>query len=365
MATTDDNKKKPLVTLDAANNQDITRQDLAKPENQIGSGWAGNQPSQQQNAGDGVPTLTGPQVENIKNAPVGVKMDDINKMPGKSTPTTSQSAINSGVLAGAPSQVVIQHMLDAERKPRTPEEQEKLEKKRRRDAIFAAIGDGISALSNLYFTTKGAPSADQSKSISKAISDKAKEEDKEYDTAMERRIKLLKEQQEDMNKLQRMKLAKELNDARVQWYGTQGKAKLQDADTNMKTKTIEANAKKDYYETKGKNDTDNTTNQIETRNSRTDAQNKKDEKTGNAALSNAASNKKKADADVANKYDQIKKRRSGGGGGGSSKYTGPTYSANYDAKTGELKGYTVKGRGTEPPKSTGGKSAKSKFSIHK
>lgn len=52
-------------------------------------------------------------------------------------------------------------------KPPTPEELEKQRKKQKRDAIFAAIGDGISALSNLYFTTKGAPNAyDPTKSLS-------------------------------------------------------------------------------------------------------------------------------------------------------------------------------------------------------
>lgn len=40
----------------------------------------------------------------------------------------------------------------------TPEQLEKERRKQKRDKIFAAIGDGISALSNLYFTTKGAPS---------------------------------------------------------------------------------------------------------------------------------------------------------------------------------------------------------------
>ena len=42
-------------------------------------------------------------------------------------------------------------------KPLTKEEQEKERKKQKREQIFAAIGDGISALSNLYFATKGAP----------------------------------------------------------------------------------------------------------------------------------------------------------------------------------------------------------------
>lgn len=41
--------------------------------------------------------------------------------------------------------------------PPTEEELEKEKKKQRRNEIFAAIGDGIMALSNLYFTTQGAP----------------------------------------------------------------------------------------------------------------------------------------------------------------------------------------------------------------
>ena len=44
-------------------------------------------------------------------------------------------------------------------KPPTAEELEIARKKEKRDKVFAAIGDGIAALSNLYFTTKGAPNA--------------------------------------------------------------------------------------------------------------------------------------------------------------------------------------------------------------
>lgn len=44
-------------------------------------------------------------------------------------------------------------------KPETPEEKAKREKKEKREAVFSALGDGISALANLYFTTKGAPNA--------------------------------------------------------------------------------------------------------------------------------------------------------------------------------------------------------------
>lgn len=44
-------------------------------------------------------------------------------------------------------------------KPPTEEELEKERKKEKREKIFAAIGDGIAALSNLFFTTQGAPNA--------------------------------------------------------------------------------------------------------------------------------------------------------------------------------------------------------------
>lgn len=39
----------------------------------------------------------------------------------------------------------------------TPEEKARREKRERRNKMFAAMGDGISALANLFFTTKGAP----------------------------------------------------------------------------------------------------------------------------------------------------------------------------------------------------------------
>lgn len=42
---------------------------------------------------------------------------------------------------------------------KTPEEQAKEKKRERSSRIISAIGDGISALSNLYFTTQGAPNA--------------------------------------------------------------------------------------------------------------------------------------------------------------------------------------------------------------
>lgn len=52
--------------------------------------------------------------------------------------------------------------------PPTPEELEKERKKKKREAIFAAIGDGVSALANLYYTSQGAlNSYDPNNSMSK------------------------------------------------------------------------------------------------------------------------------------------------------------------------------------------------------
>ncbi len=52
-------------------------------------------------------------------------------------------------------------------KPETAEERAKREKREKREAMLAAVGDGISALSNLFFTTQYAPNAyDPSKGMS-------------------------------------------------------------------------------------------------------------------------------------------------------------------------------------------------------
>lgn len=52
-------------------------------------------------------------------------------------------------------------------KPETPAERAAREKKEKREAVFSAIGDGISALSNLFFTTQYAPNSyDPSRSMS-------------------------------------------------------------------------------------------------------------------------------------------------------------------------------------------------------
>ena len=76
-------------------------------------------------------------------------------------------------------------------KPKTDFEKQKEEKSRRKEKIIGAIGDGLMSLSNLFFTTKGAPNAfgtssDKGKQnrptyLTNAILDSHRAQDKEYE----------------------------------------------------------------------------------------------------------------------------------------------------------------------------------------
>ena len=252
-------------------------------------------------------------------------MDDINKAPGTSTtPKPNQSTTNYGVLAGAPSQVVIQHMLDQLPPMETKEQREKRERRERINKTMAALGDGFSSLANIYYATKGAPAA-EGKTLSAGETERQDKEKKDRENAIERRIRLLKEQWADHDRLERMRLAKELNDARVQWYGAQGTAKLQDANTNMTTKTIEANAKKGRAENQNKNEdklTDARVNELGTRSDKNTKQGEAAKTTAGAAVIKAETDKTykgtlaknntaKTNAYVSDKEDQKKKRKDG------------------------------------------------------
>ncbi len=368
MPTKEENKK-PLIVPEAGNaavTDPKNIQDYAKPDNQVG--LAGNQVGTELK--DDTPTLTEPQVNNIKHAPSGVKIDDLNKVPGRSTPTIAPSAINSGVLAGAPPYVVLDHMINGERKPRTPEEQAALDKKRRRDALFAAIGDGVSALSNLYFTTKGSPSADQSKSLSKAIRDRDEKEDKEYESAMDRRIRLLKEQRAEYFRLEELKIKQGLAEAEKAAKEAKTANDLKKAEDMREYYTEKNQILKEEKKAEEKRKAEKDKADKERQDKVADSQVNKNNAQGAAATKNARTNAAKAGEQKRHNKAMEKNKKSSSGGskkssGGSSKYTGPRYRATYDARTGELKGYTVSSRGTTPPTKTGGKSAKSQFSIHK
>ena len=182
--------KKPLVLLDAAN---PAPDGMVKPE-RIGAGWAGVQDSRggEQQLQDNTPPINEHQLRNVQNAPDGVSMNDINKAPGSGEVKLGSTPM--GVWEGTPEALGYDKMIERmnlTRPVETDEERRARLKKQRRNALFAAIGDGISALSNLYFTTQGSPSADQSKTMSKALTGRYDKEDKEREAEEKSRLSTL------------------------------------------------------------------------------------------------------------------------------------------------------------------------------
>lgn len=95
-------------------------------------------------------------------APKQVTVEDMTK--AVTTPTQAQKApaaqpAPAVTPAARPQQLSYVDMLNKMYTPETAEEKAKRERKEKWDKTAAAIGDGISALANLYYTTKGAPNS--------------------------------------------------------------------------------------------------------------------------------------------------------------------------------------------------------------
>lgn len=133
----------------------------------------GNGPVQQTWADQIQPTLppTPPQQPVADNEPSGVEnvsYDTVTNQGAPDNPKNAREVVERGVddrqkgsqAAGAP-KLSYTEMYEkmSPYKPPTPEDLERERKRQKREAIFAAIGEGISAMSNLYFTTQYAPNA--------------------------------------------------------------------------------------------------------------------------------------------------------------------------------------------------------------
>lgn len=98
----------------------------------------------EQHSGDNAPVSSPPAAP-----PAPAKQKD-------AQPTGGGTSAGGGSLSGGGGYEALFRQLNPYTPP-TAEELEKEKKKQKRDRIFAAIGDGISALSNLFFTTQYAP----------------------------------------------------------------------------------------------------------------------------------------------------------------------------------------------------------------
>lgn len=102
----------------------------------------------EQNAGNGESKPT-PATDTAQKAddPAGVSAHN----------DAAASGGNANAVMGYDQQIATLTEAANKLKPETEEERKKRERKERSKQIIAAVGDGLMALSNLYFTTKGAP----------------------------------------------------------------------------------------------------------------------------------------------------------------------------------------------------------------
>jgi hypothetical protein len=368
-----ENKKRPLVLLDAAN-PSTAPIDIHQTQR---SGWG--------EVDDGAPRLTFDQVEQFRDTGKSGLADNSNvdTKPNSSPtqPNTNQASNSTQPKSSDYLWDDILAKMDEGKayRVRTPEEIEAQRKADKRNALFSAIGDGVSALSNLYFTTKGAPSVERGgKTLSEAqqaASDKWWKDEKEAREAYIR------------NRLNALRLRQQRD--YYDWRQQNGDDKLE-ADRKYKNDQIE-NKKREAERKERQDKFNNTIKMLTTLGNITDKQQRAVQKWYEDA---ARGIKSEFPSDVSSAVkDALKSQfpelidgidfkpvastpavtpvvvstpsgkgggksggsgKSGGGGGrgggrsGSSKYTGPTYSANYD-ENGNRIGWIVKGRGTTPP----------------
>lgn len=99
---------------------------------------------------------------------------------------------------------------DEERRlrPETEEQKAKREKRERREKLFAAIGDGLSALSNVYFTTQGAPDMSSKKTLTAAVQEKYDKMKAEREADRDKYLNILKMKADNFGRLGDMDDAK-------------------------------------------------------------------------------------------------------------------------------------------------------------
>lgn len=186
--------------------------------------WAGQEPPApapakgtqewtEQNAGNGESKPT-PATDTAQKAddPAGVSAHN----------DAAASGGNANAVMGYDQQIATLTEAANKLKPETEEERKKRERKERSKQIIAAVGDGLMALSNLYFTTKGAPNMYNHETMSqqKPLQDKLDKLKKEREANADKylqyslkigdlnndRAKTLREMEEQQ---ERMRLARE------------------------------------------------------------------------------------------------------------------------------------------------------------
>ena len=109
-------------------------------------------------AGPGAGEVSGQQERQSAGNREGVKpVSGTGNNAGVQVQTAGAAGVLQNSLPAGGESAVDLFLKNSPDKPLTEEEKRQQEKKRKREELMAAIGDGISALSNIYFTTRYAP----------------------------------------------------------------------------------------------------------------------------------------------------------------------------------------------------------------
>lgn len=138
--------------------------------------------------------------------------------------------------------------------------QETEDKRRRRIALFNALGDGISALANLYFTSKGAPSVQYDPRGSLSARQQARwdaidanrkaEEEKAYVRQQQAMDKALKEAKERRDEQRQAEKDRKNDEYRQKQLDQKAQYQAQNLDLQRYRADLEAQAKKESFQNK-------------------------------------------------------------------------------------------------------------------
>lgn len=135
-----------------------------------GTQAAVGQPPQPEAAPEGTQAGTGQDGGHNAPAPAESKptsQTDVTPTADKTAGVSSQN--NADAVMGYDQQIAALREAADKSKPETEEERKRRERKERSRKIIAAVGDGVMALSNLYFTTRGAPNMYNHKTMSQQV----------------------------------------------------------------------------------------------------------------------------------------------------------------------------------------------------
>ena len=180
---------------------------------------------------------------------------------------------NADAVMGYDTQIATLQDLANKSKPETEEERKKRERKEKSKKIIAAVGDGLMALSNLYFTTKGAPNMynhqtmSQQTPLQKRLEEAKKEREANADKYLQYSLKIGDLQNDKAKTLREMeaqqearKLAREKAQREQEQHGwlaalqpdklREQAGKATTAEEKAKTAKAEAENAPEYYKAK-------------------------------------------------------------------------------------------------------------------